>query len=143
MDLDELKRLREENFSAHKKKKREYYLKNKLAKQLSNENKTPRKVYDYEKELSGEDFNLKIKSIIKQQKEHVDSRKDKIIAKIQEYKEKKKEYYLENKEKRLQYDKDYREEKKEDLKEYRRRYYQENKEKILAKQKEKRKTNKT
>ncbi|XPV53055.1 MAG: hypothetical protein ACNI3H_12515 [Halarcobacter ebronensis] len=67
--------------------------------------------------LGGDDFNQKIKDIIRQQKQkgHVDDRKDRIVAKIKEYKKKKKEYYLENKDKRLQYDKEYREEKKKNL----------------------------
>ncbi len=136
MDLEELKRIRQENFSSHKKKKREYYLKNKLAKQAKN--KSEHKEYDYEKELSGDNFDLKIKEIIKQQKEHVDSRKDKIIAKINDYKKQKQEYYQQNRDKRLEYDKDYREKKKEELRAYRKRYYEENKEKILQKQREKR-----
>ena len=142
MDLEELKKLREENFLAHKRKKREYYLKKKLQKAQSEGKSAPKKVYDYDDDLSEENFEFKIKEIIKSQKAHVDSRKDKIIAKINEYKEKKQEYYQKNREKRLEYDKEYREKKKDDLKEYRRRYYEENKEKILAKQKEKRNQNK-
>jgi len=132
MDLNELRKLREENFLAHKKKKRDYYLKNKAKKQ------TKKQVIDYEKELNDLNFTAKIKEIAKVQKAHVDDRKELIVAKINEYKNKKKEYYEENKEKRLEYDKEYREKKKEELREYRREYYQKNKEKILAKQKEKR-----
>ena len=111
MDLDELKKLREENFLSHKKKKREYYLKNKAKK------KAPKKVIDYEKELADGGFANKIKEIAKAQKAHVDDRKELIVAKINEYKNKKKEYYEENKEKRLEYDKEYREKKKEELRE--------------------------
>lgn len=133
MDLEKLKRLREEKFLAHKKKKREYYLKNKLK-----QNKV-RKIIDYENELNNINFNQKIKEIIKAQKEHVDDRKEIIVKKINEYREKKKEYYKENKNRRLEYDKEYREKKKEKLKEYRKEYYKKNREKILAKQREKRK----
>ena len=39
MDLDELKKLREENFLSHKKKKREYYLKNKAKKKAPKKTK--------------------------------------------------------------------------------------------------------
>lgn len=140
MDLTELKKLREENFLAHKKKKREYYLKNKL--QKSQKTKETPKIYDYEDDLNEDNFDFKIREIIKSQKAHVDSRKDKIIAKMNEYKEKKQEYYKENRDKRLEYDKEYREEKKQELKEYRKQYYEANKDKILAKQKEKRNQNK-
>lgn len=111
MDLEELKRLRKENFLAHKKKKREYYLKKKIEKTLTKKrNKV--KEFDYETDLNPLNFERKIKEIIKQQKEHVDNRKDKIIEKIREYKEKKREYYIENKDRRLEYDKEYREQKK-------------------------------
>jgi len=134
MNLEELKKLREKNFLEHKKKKKEYYLKNKAMK------KAPRKEIDYAQELNSENFASKIKEIAKVQKAHVDDRKDLIIAKINEYKKKKKEYYSLNKEKRLEYDREYRENKKEELREYRRNYYQKNKEKILAKQKIKRKS---
>lgn len=133
MNLEELKKIRKENFSAHKKKKREYYLKKKLEKKAQ-ESKSV--AIDYEKELSGENFFSKIKEIARIQKEHVDSRKDRIIAKLAEYKTRKQEYYKEHREKRLDYDKAYREAKKEELKEYRKQYYEQNKEKILAKQKE-------
>jgi hypothetical protein len=133
MDLSELKKLREKKILEHKRKKREYYLKSKA-------NKTVRKVIDYEEELSDKNFAQKIKDIAKAQKAHVDDRKDLIVAKINDYKNKKREYYEENKEKRLEYDKEYREKKKEQLREYRRDYYKKNKEKILAKQKEKKQT---
>ena len=133
MNLDDLKKLREEKFLAHKRKKRAYYLKNKATKNI-------RKEIDYSKELDEEHFAQKIKDIAKAQKAHVDNRKDLIIAKINDYKNKKREYYEENKEKRLEYDKEYRENKKEELREYRRNYYQKNKEKILAKQKLKKET---
>lgn len=140
MDLEELKRIRKENFTAHKKKKREYYLKKKLEKQASSDHN--KITYDYEEELSGDNFDLKIKEIIRQQKQHVDSRKEKIIKKINDYKKNKQNYYQENRDKRLEYDKEYRDKKKEELKAYRKKYYEENKEKILAKQKEKRKSKK-
>jgi hypothetical protein len=133
MDLSELKKLREKKILEHKRKKREYYLKSKA-------NKTVRKVIDYEEELSDKNFAQKIKDIAKAQKAHVDDRKDLIVAKINDYRNKKREYYEENKEKRLEYDKEYREKKKEQLREYRRDYYKKNKEKILAKQKEKKQT---
>lgn len=139
MDLEELKKLREERLQAHKKKKREYYLKNKT----QNKIKEKRAVIDYAKDLNDLNFSAKIKEIAKAQKQHVDSRKDLIVAKINEYKNMKKEYYEENKDKRLEYDKEYREKKKEELKEYRKEYYKKNKEKILAKQREKRKLQKS
>ena len=133
MNLDELKSLREKNFANHKKKKKAYYLKNKALKE-------GQKVeINYEEDFNTKSFHARMKAIAKAQKEHVDNRKELIIAKINQYKKTKKEYYSQNKNKRLDYDKEYRKKKKEDLKEYRKRYYQENKEKILAKQKEKRK----
>jgi len=49
MTLEELKKLRKENFLAHKKKKKEYYLKSKIAK----------KEIDYEAELNNLNFFLK------------------------------------------------------------------------------------
>lgn len=128
MDLNELKKLRQEKILAHKRKKREYYLKNK-------QKKIVRKEIDYSKELDDEHFVQKIKDIAKAQKQHVDNRKMLITKKINDYKNKKREYYEENKEKRLEYDKEYREKKKEQLREYRREYYQRNKKKNLAKQK--------
>ena len=115
MNLEKLKKLREENFLAHKRKKRDYYLKKKEAE--------VKKVYDYDAELNNENFAVKIKEIVKAQKNYVDNRKDIIITKLHDYKEKKKEYYELNKEKRLEYDKDYRERKKEELKQYRKEYY--------------------
>ena len=120
MNLEELKKLREEKFLAHKKKKREYYLKKKETE--------VKKVYDYDAELSNDNFTLKIKEIIKAQKNYLDNRKDIIITKLNTYKEKKKEYYELNKEKRLEYDKEYREKRKEELKQYRREYYKKLKE---------------
>lgn len=122
MKLEELKRLREENFLAHKRKKREYYLKSK-------EEKIKKEAIDYEKELSDINFSDKIKEIAHKQKEYLDSRKDKILKKMREYQELKKEYYEQNREKRLQYNKEYREKKKEELKLYRQEYYKKTKEK--------------
>lgn len=58
---------------------------------------------------------------------YLDSRKDKILEKLNEYKNLKKEYYEQNKEKRLEYNKEYREKKKEELKEYRKNYYKKTK----------------
>ncbi len=120
MSLEELKKLRQEKFLAHKKKKREYYLKKKETE--------VRKIYDYDNELNNENFSLKIKEIIKAQKNYLDNRKDIIITKMNDYKERKKEYYELNKEKRLEYDKEYREKRKEELKQYRREYYKKIKE---------------
>ena len=120
MNLEELKKLRQEKFLAHKKKKREYYLKKKETE--------VRKIYDYDTELNSDNFALKIKEIIKAQKNYLDNRKDIIITKLNAYKEKKKEYYELNKEKRLEYDKEYREKRKEELKQYRREYYKKIKE---------------
>ncbi len=122
MNLEELKKLREEKFLAHKRKKREYYLKKK---------QVVKKVYDYDTELNDENFKLKIKEIIKAQKIYLDNRKDIIISKLNDYRDKKREYYELNKEKRLEYDKDYREKKKEELKEYRKEYYKKLKENKL------------
>lgn len=122
MNLEELKKLREEKFLAHKRKKREYYLKRK---------EVVKKVYDYDTELNDENFKLKIKEIIKAQKIYLDDRKDTIISKLNDYRDKKREYYELNKEKRLEYDKDYREKKKEELKEYRKEYYKKLKENKL------------
>ncbi len=122
MNLEELKKLREEKFLAHKRKKREYYLKKK---------QEVKKVYDYDTELNDENFSLKIKEIIKAQKNYLDDRKDIIISKLNDYRDKKREYYELNKEKRLEYDKDYREKKKEELKEYRKEYYKKLKENKL------------
>ncbi|OCL82923.1 hypothetical protein [Arcobacter porcinus] len=117
MDFEELKKRRERNLNKHKLKKRAYYLKSKLSKEI-----------DYDDELKEEIFLEKIKSIVKSQKEYIDNRQDIIKNKIKEYQEKKKDYYEKNKEKRLDYDKEYRERKKEELKEYRRKYYEKMKE---------------
>ena len=114
MDLKELKKLREEKFLAHKMKKKRYYL---------NKKQEVKKIFDYELELNDENFALKIKEIIKAQKNYLDDRKEKIISKLNDYRDKKKEYYELNKEKRLEYDKEYREKRKEELKEYRKEYY--------------------
>mgnify|MGYP000983129462 FL=1 len=122
MNLEELKKLREEKFLAHKRKKREYYLKRK---------QVVKKVYDYDTELNDENFKLKIKEIIKAQKIYLDDRKDTIISKLNDYRDKKREYYEINKEKRLEYDKDYKKKKKEELKEYRKEYYKKLKENKL------------
>ena len=141
MNLDELKQRREENIRLHKEKKKAYYLKKKLA-TTSGINEQKHQIIDYEKELFGGDlssFTAKIKEIAKKQKTHIQDREEIIIAKIEEYRNKKKDYYIENKDKRLQYDKDYRIKKKEDLKNYRKEYYEKNKDKILAKQREHRK----
>jgi hypothetical protein len=109
-------------YLAHKRKKREYYLKKK---------DVVKKEYNYEIELDNENFSSKIKEIIKAQKSYLDSRKDIIISKLNDYKNKKKEYYELNKEKRLEYDKEYRQKKKEELKEYRKEYYKKSKENKL------------
>jgi len=138
MNLDELKKLREKNFQEHKVKKRNYYLKKKLESQQKKHNNNKPEAIDYDKELYSGDFNKKIKDIAKRQKLHIDDRQSQIIAKLQEYRNKKQEYYQKNRDKRLEYDKEYRERKKEELKKYRREYYLKNKEKILNKQKEKR-----
>ena len=114
MNLEELKKLREEKALSHKKKKREYYLKKKIQ---------VKKIYDYELELNENNFSKKIKEIVKVQKNYLDDRKEAIISKLADYKNKKKEYYELNKEKRLEYNKEYREKKKEELKEYRKKYY--------------------
>ncbi len=114
MNLEELKKRREQNFLAHKQKKKAYYQKSKIKKQ----------VYDYQAEFENGNFLTKIKEIAHKQKEYVDKRKESIVQKIEKYKEDKKEYYEQNKEKRLRYDKEYREKKKEELKAYRQEYYQ-------------------
>ena len=136
MDLDELKKRREANLLAHKKKKRAYYLKTKLMKHELNQKRF--NSIDYEKELFGGDFNLKLKEIAKKQKSHIESREELIKQKMFEYKQKKQNYYTSHRGRRLEYDKEYRDKKKEELKEYRKRYYQKNKVAILAKQKENR-----
>ena len=60
MNLDELKKRREQNFLAHKKKKKEYYLKKK---------KIIKKEIDYQEELKDDNFSIKIKEKIKLLKE--------------------------------------------------------------------------
>jgi hypothetical protein len=88
MNLDQLKNLREKNFSNHKKKKKAYYLKTKALKE-------GKKIeIDYAQELNTKNFHSKIKEIAKAQKAHVDDRKDLIIAKINEYKKIKKNIIL-------------------------------------------------
>ena len=137
MNLEELKKRREANILAHKKKKKAYYLKTKLQKtQATNAQKVG--AVNYEVELFGGNFALKLKEIAKKQREHIDSREDIIKQKIQEYREKKKNYYEDHKNERLEYDKEYRQKKKEALKEYRKEYYRQNRESILAKQKQNR-----
>ncbi|WP_418179703.1 hypothetical protein ACNSOO_04035 [Aliarcobacter lanthieri] len=120
MDFEELRKRREKNLKGHKQKKKAYYLKSKLKKEI-----------DYEDELKDENFLAKIKEIVKNQKLHMDSRQESIKAKIKAYRELKKEYYEQNREKRLEYDKEYREKKKEELREYRQKYYEKLKEKKL------------
>ena len=124
MNLEELKKLREKNFSKHKQKKRAYYLKSKLKKEI-----------DYEEELRDDGFLQKMKDIVKSQKLYMDSREDAIKMKIKEYQSSKRDYYEQNKEKRLEYDKEYRERKKEQLKEYRQKYYEKQKEKKIEEEK--------
>lgn len=119
MNLDELKKVRKENFLAHKKKKREYYLKSKASKIE----------IDYAAELNSSNFLEKIKEIAHKQKEYIDGRKDAIVTKMNQYKELKKEYYEQNKDKRLEYDKEYREKKRDELKAYRQEYYKKLKQK--------------
>lgn len=120
MNFDELRKRREKNFARHKQKKRAYYLKSKLKKEI-----------DYDEELKDEFFLEKIKEIAKNQKLYIDSRQESIKAKLKEYRELKKEYYEQNREKRLEYNKEYREKKKEELREYRQKYYEKLKEKKL------------
>jgi len=140
MNLEELKRLREKNFQEHKAKKRKYYLKKKLESQLKKHHDSNIEAIDYDKELYSGNFAQAIKDIAKKQKLHIDDRQSQIVAKLQEYRLKKQEYYKKNRDKRLEYDKEYRERKKEELRKYRREYYLKNKERILNKQKEKRET---
>ena len=80
MNFEELKKRRERNLSRHKLKKRAYYLKSKLNKEI-----------DYEDELKDDGFLLKMKSIAKSQKEYIFSRESIIKNKIKEYQEKKRE----------------------------------------------------
>ena len=140
MDLSELKKIREANILEHKRKKRAYYLKTKMQKKQTNVKKIDS--IDYGVELFSGNFAQKLKEIAKKQKHHIESREDIIKKKMQEYKEKKKNYYNENKQMRLEYDKAYRDKKKEELKEYRREYYKKNREKILAQQRKNRLTKK-
>lgn len=136
MDLNELKRIREEKLLEHKRKKRAYYLKSKMQKKQN----APKKInsIDYEVELFSGNFAEKLKEIAKKQKLHVQSREDIIKQKIEEYRNKKQKYYTQHKETRLEYDKEYRDKKREQLKEYRKEYYKKNREKILQQQKENR-----
>lgn len=127
MNLEELKKLRESNFLAHKKKKEEYYLKKKAQNGF-------KKIIDYEAEFNDGNFLQKIRQIAHDQKQYIDDRKDLIVKKLDEYKNYKKEYYSQHKEKRLEYDKEYREKKKEQLKEYRKSYYKKQKEQKLQKE---------
>ncbi len=122
MKLEELKKIREKNFLKYKNKKKEYYLKRKIQKKSSKQD-----FIDYEEELSGANFEEKIRQIVKTQKQYVDNRIDKIILKIEEYKLQKHNYYKNNKKQRLDYDKEYREAKKDELKKYRKKYYERNK----------------
>lgn len=124
MNLEELKKRRERNFSKHKEKKRAYYQKSKLKKEI-----------DYENELKDDGFLQKIKEIVKSQKLYMDSRQEIIKKKMLDYQISKRDYYEQNKEKRLEYDKEYRERKKEQLKEYRQKYYAKQKEKKLEEEK--------
>lgn len=139
MDINELKKIRHQNFIDHKKKKRDYYLKSKGNKKKSYKNPINlSKSIDFDNDLNNENFLNTIKKIAKAQKNHIDLRKDLIKEKIKEYKNNKKSYYEKNKEKRLNYNKVYREEKKEKLKQYRKDYYQKNKEKLLEQQRKRR-----
>ena len=87
MNLEELKRLREEKVKEHKQKKRAYYLKSKLQKNndTSKAKKEVSKAINYEVELFGGDLSLKLKEIAKKQRQHVESREDIIKHKLQEY----------------------------------------------------------
>ena len=74
MNLEELKKLREKNFSKHKEKKRAYYLKSKIKKEI-----------DYEDELKDDGFLKKMQEIVKSQRLYMDSRQETIKKKIEEY----------------------------------------------------------
>ena len=124
MNLEELKKLREKNFSKHKEKKRAYYLKSKIKKEI-----------DYEDELKDDGFLKKMQEIVKSQRLYMDSMQETIKKKIEEYQILKRDYYEQNKEKRLEYDREYRERKKEQLKAYRQKYYEKQKEKKLEEEK--------
>jgi len=80
MDLDELKRRREANLLAHKKKKKAYYLKTKLQNRKTDLTKIAS--VDYEIELFSGDFARKLKEIAQKQKKHIESREDIIKQKI-------------------------------------------------------------
>jgi hypothetical protein len=133
MDLQELKKRREEKILEHKRKKRAYYLKSKMQKKQNDVVKV--KSIDYELELFGGNFASKLKEIVQKQKAHMVSREEIISKKIDQYRKQKQKYYEEHKDTRLEYDKAYRDKKREKLKEYRKEYYKKNKEKILAQQK--------
>ncbi len=124
MNLEELKKLREKNLSKQKEKKRAYYLKSKIKKEI-----------DYEDELKDDGFLKKMKDIVKSQRLNMDSRQETNKKKIEEYQILKREYYEKNKEKQLKYDREYREKKKEQLKAYRQKYYEKQKEKKLEEEK--------
>jgi len=141
MDLSELKKIRKEKLLEHKRKKRAYYLKSKMQKKQVAITKRVQSI-DYEVELFGGNFANKLKEIAKKQKLHMQSREEIIRTKIEEYRNKKQQYYSQNKETRLEYDKEYRDKKKEKLKEYRKEYYRKNREKILEQQKVNREKNK-
>ena len=89
MNLEELKKLREKNFSKHKEKKRAYYLKSKIKKEI-----------DYEDELKDDGFLKKMQEIVKSQRLYMDSRQETIKKKIEEYQILKRDYYEQNKEKK-------------------------------------------
>ena len=98
LNLEKLKKIREANFAKHKKKKREYYIKSKK-KDAQTKYKDYKEI-NYAKELNSENFAKNIKLIAKKQKAHVDDRKEIILLKMKEYKEKKQNYYQKNKEKK-------------------------------------------
>ena len=124
MNLEELKKLREKNFSKHKEKKRAYYLKSKIKKEI-----------DYEDELKDDGFLKKMQEIVKSQRLYMDSRQETIKKKIEECQILKRDYYKKNKEKKIKNDRENRERKKEQLKAYRQKYYEKQKEKKLEEEK--------
>jgi hypothetical protein len=73
-------------------------LKNKLKKNI-----------DYQAQIDSGEFFNNLATITKQHKELAVSREDIIAKKIEEYKEKKREYYLKNKEAIKEYNKKYKE----------------------------------
>ena len=86
MNLEELKRRREENILKHKQKKKAYYLKKKLQDQKKETTDT-KSLINFDKELfsgSIDDFNLKIKDIVKKQKAHITNREDVIMQRVKE-----------------------------------------------------------